>query len=90
MRLFWRYLRIQLMMFVFGIVGPIFLVVYFAAQPDPTLKWMYWWGLFITAGDVLIALWVTSQLDRGPAEVNVAMRIERATKIGRARDENAY
>ncbi len=53
----WVYVRIQAMMFVFGLVGPIFLVVYFAAQPDTTLRWMYWWGgLFITAGDVLLAL----------------------------------
>ena len=43
-------------MFVFGIVGPIFLIGYFASQPDPTLKWMYWWGLFITLADVFIAL----------------------------------
>jgi hypothetical protein len=48
------------MMFVVGIVGPIFLIGYFASQPDPTLKWMYWWGLFITATDVLIALGLTS------------------------------
>ena len=48
------------MTLVFGIVGPIFLVGYFAAQPDPTLKWMYWWGLFITAADVLIALGLTN------------------------------
>ena len=47
-------------MFVFGIVGPIFLIAYFAAQPDKTLKWMYWFGLFITAADVLIALALTS------------------------------
>ncbi len=52
-------MRLQLMLFVFGIVGPIFLVVYFAAQPDPTLRWMYWWGLFITAADILIALAIT-------------------------------
>lgn len=43
-------------MFVFGILGPIFLIGYFASQPDPTLKWMYWWGLFITFADVFIAL----------------------------------
>ena len=30
------YLKVQAMCFVFGIVGPIFLIVYFAAQPDPT------------------------------------------------------
>lgn len=59
MSTFRRYLRIQAMTLVFGVVGPIFLAVYFAAQPDPTIRWMYWWGLFITAADVLIALWLT-------------------------------
>ena len=62
MSTFKRYIVIQAMTFVFGIVGPIFLIGYFAAQPDPTLKWMYWWGLFITAADVLIALDLTSSL----------------------------
>jgi hypothetical protein len=56
----WLYIRIQLAVFVFGIVGPIFLVIYFAAQPEPSLKWMYWFGLFITAADVLIALSLTN------------------------------
>lgn len=65
MSTFWIYVRIQLAMFVFGIVGPIFLVVYFAAQPDPSLKWMYWFGLFITAADVLIALGLTSSAKAG-------------------------
>lgn len=59
MSTFWRYVRIQAMVFVFGIVGPIFLIIYFAAQPDPTLKWMYFAGLTITAVEVLIALEVT-------------------------------
>jgi hypothetical protein len=62
MSTFKRYVVIQLMTFVCGIVGPIFLIGYFAAQPDPTLKWMYWWGLFITAADVLIALGITSSV----------------------------
>jgi hypothetical protein len=53
---FWRYVRIQLIVFVFGIVGPIFLIVFFATQPEPSMKWAYWAGLFITAADVLIAL----------------------------------
>jgi hypothetical protein len=57
---FWRYVRVQLFVFVCGIVGPIFLAVYFASQPEPTLKWMYWVGLVITTADVLIALAVTS------------------------------
>jgi hypothetical protein len=57
---FWIYVRIQLMVFVCGIVGPIFLAVYFAAQPEPTIKWMYYIGLVITAIDVLIALAITA------------------------------
>lgn len=59
MSTFWRYVRIQAMVFVFGIVGPIFLIVYFAAQPDPTLKWMYFVGLILTVAEVLIALELT-------------------------------
>jgi len=59
MSTFRRYLIIQGMTLVFGIVGPVFLFVYFAAQPDPTLKWMYFAGLIITAVHVLIAFLVT-------------------------------
>jgi hypothetical protein len=61
---FWLYLRIQAMVFVMGIVGPIFLVVYFVAQPDPTLKWMYFAGLIITAVDILAALTATNSVLR--------------------------
>ncbi len=65
----WVYARIQLMMFIFGIVGPIFLIGYFVAQPDPTVRWMYWWGLFITAGEVLIALVMTESVVRKDREI---------------------
>ncbi|WP_328356101.1 hypothetical protein OG976_26740 [Mycobacterium sp. NBC_00419] len=57
----WTYLRIQAMIFVFGIVGPLFLILYFVIQPDPTVKWMYYIGLVVTAVDVLIALILTEQ-----------------------------
>jgi len=60
---FWRYVQIQAFVFVCGIVGPIFLIGFFASQPDPSLKWMYWWGLFITAADVLIAIGLASATD---------------------------
>jgi hypothetical protein len=73
---FWRYVRIQAFVFVCGIVGPIFLAVYFASQPEPTLKWMYWTGLFITAADVLIALGITNAADRGD-------RMPKKTSVGR-------
>jgi hypothetical protein len=68
MSTFKSYLIAQAITFVVGIVGPIFLIGYFAFQPDPTLKWMYRWGLFITAADVLIALGLTnsSRLESKP------------------------
>jgi hypothetical protein len=52
-----RYLKSQIMVLVCGgLVGPIFLVVYFALGQLTILKWMFWVGLLITAADVLIAL----------------------------------
>ncbi|BBX16337.1 hypothetical protein CRI77_26690 [Mycolicibacterium duvalii] len=56
------YLRLQAMTFVFGIVGPIFLFIYFSIQPDPTVRWMYWWGLLITVTDILVALYLTDSM----------------------------
>lgn len=61
---FKRYIKIQLQLFVYGIVGPAFLFFYFAISPNDDIKWMYWWGLLITAGDVLIALWLTARQAR--------------------------
>ncbi len=58
-----RYLKAQLTVLLFGgLVGPIFLIVYFALGPvaRPYIGWMFWVGLFITAGDVLAALWLTN------------------------------
>src|SRR3954453_15256043 len=74
---FWRYVRIQLMMFVFGIVGPIFLVLYFATQPNTDMKWAYWAGLLVTAADVLIALALTnaSHAKESPADFRLAVAV---------------
>ena len=74
MSTFWRYLRVQAFVFLCGIVGPIFLVVYFAAQPEPTLKWMYWAGLFVTAIDVLIALALTNAATNAAPETGARGR----------------
>lgn len=87
MQAFWRYVRIQAMMFVFGIVGPIFLVIYFAVQPDPTVKWMYWWGLFITAGDILLALWIFTGTQDQTDRYDVRRRLELASQLARNRSE---
>jgi hypothetical protein len=52
-----RYLKSQIMVLLCGgLVGPIFLVVYFALGQMTIMKWMFWVGLLITAADVLIAL----------------------------------
>jgi hypothetical protein len=74
---FWRYVKIQLVVFAFGCVGPIFLGIYFATQPEPTMKWAYWAGLFITAADVLIALALTNASDpkRAPADARIALAV---------------
>ncbi|OBB77260.1 SHOCT domain-containing protein [Mycobacterium sp. 852014-52144_SCH5372336] len=56
----WRYIKVQAFVLLCGIVGPIFLVIYFATGSDPMLKWMFWTGLLITAADVLIALAITA------------------------------
>ena len=63
MKTFLLYVRIQLFVFVCGIVGPIFLITYFTSQPDPELRFMYWAGLIITTADVLIALFITGGLE---------------------------
>jgi Short C-terminal domain len=52
----WRYIKAQLWVLLCGgLVGPIFLAVYFAIGPIVG-HWMFWVGLLITAADVLIAL----------------------------------
>lgn len=53
----WRYIKAQLMVLLCGgLVGPIFLAVYFATGQESILKWMFYVGLLITAADILIAL----------------------------------
>jgi hypothetical protein len=81
---FWRYLRFQAMMFVFGIVGPIFLILYFTTAPDPSMKWAYWFGLFITAADILIALALTdaTHKDDPPVDMRIALALAERRQRG--------
>jgi hypothetical protein len=61
--MFTRYLQAQGMVLLCGgLVGPIFLAVYFAlgSMARPYINWMFWVGLFITAVDVLVALALTN------------------------------
>jgi hypothetical protein len=71
-----RYLKAQIIVLICGgLVGPIFLITYFALPgmfgsfgPDAdsmaqqSTQWMLWAGLLITVADVLVALWLA---DRG-------------------------
>ena len=68
MSTFWRYVKIQSFVLLCGIVGPIFLAIYFASGAQPIMKWMFWAGLAITALDVLIALGITSMGARSAAK----------------------
>ncbi|SEH45861.1 hypothetical protein SAMN04489835_0025 [Mycolicibacterium rutilum] len=68
MSTFWRYVKIQAFVLLCGIVGPIFLVIYFATGADPLLQWMFWTGLLITVADVLIALAITGMGARSAAK----------------------
>ena len=59
--MFARYLKTQLLVLLCGgLVGPIFLVVYFALGLGSLLQWMFYVGLLITVADVLIALALTN------------------------------
>ncbi len=54
-----RYLKAQgFVLMCGGLVGPVFLAVYFALGPEerPDIGWMFYIGLVVTAADVLIAL----------------------------------
>jgi len=52
-----RYLKAQVMVLLCGgLVGPIFLAVYFYTGQSDLMKWMFWTGLLVTAIDVLVAL----------------------------------
>lgn len=82
-----RYLKAQAMVLLCGgLVGPIFLAVYFATGQGDLLKWMFWVGLFITAADVLIALALVnfgakSQAKRQALEDNGVLALARVTGL---------
>jgi hypothetical protein len=65
----WRYIKAQMWVLLCGgLVGPIFLGVYFATGQSSLLKWMFWVGLLITAADVLIALALASYSAKSSAK----------------------
>ena len=68
----WRYIKAQLMVLLCGgLVGPIFVAVYFATGQSGLLKWMFWVGLLITAADILIALALANYGAKSAAKTEV-------------------
>ncbi len=77
-----RYLKAQIIVLICGgLVGPIFLITYFALPgmfgsfgPDAdsmaqqSTQWMLWAGLLITVADVLVALWLADRGARSSAK----------------------
>ncbi|OSC42876.1 SHOCT domain-containing protein [Mycobacterium decipiens] len=56
-----RYIKMQLLVLLCGgLVGPIFLVVYFTLGLGSLMSWMLYVGLIITVADVLVALALTT------------------------------
>jgi len=85
-----RYVKAQLMVLLCGgLVGPIFLGVYFALgeATRPYIQWMFWVGLLITGADVLIALALASYGVKSDAktqmlEANGVLALAQVTGIG--------
>src|ERR1700730_3217155 len=77
-----RYIKAQIIVLVCGgLVGPIFLITYFALPgmfgsfgPDvdslaqQSTQWMLWVGALITVADVLVALWLANRGARSSAK----------------------
>ncbi|MEU0495263.1 SHOCT domain-containing protein [Mycobacterium sp. NPDC006124] len=86
-----RYVKAQLMVLLCGgLVGPIFLGVYFTVGQGgfgDSMKWMFWTGLLITAVDVLVAIALANYGARSAAktqmlEADGVLALARVTSIG--------
>lgn len=83
-----RYIKAQLIVLVCGgLVGPIFLITYFAlpnllgsfgAESDSIVEdstaWLLWVGLFITIADVLVAVWLAYRGEQSSAKMAALQR----------------
>ncbi|MUL49528.1 SHOCT domain-containing protein [Mycobacterium sp. CBMA293] len=82
-----RYLKAQVMVLLCGgLVGPIFLAVYFYLGQMYLMKWMFYVGILITAADVLVALWLANfgakqQVKQQALEANGVLALARVTGL---------
>jgi hypothetical protein len=71
----WRYLKTQASMLMYGMIGPLFLVLYFASDRDEFMRWFLWSGLAITAICVLAAVAFTVHGEKSAAKTAELERI---------------
>lgn len=76
-----RYIKMQLLVLLCGgLVGPIFLVVYFTLGLGSLMSWMFYVGLIITVADVLVALALTNYGAKTAAKTAALERSGRSPK----------
>lgn len=59
-----RYLKIQARLLMYGAIGPLFLVLYFASPRDGFMTPFFWSGLVVTAIVVATAIVMTVRAER--------------------------
>jgi hypothetical protein len=64
----WRYVKVQARMLFFGMIGPVFVVMYFLSDRDPFMNWFLWSGLLVTAVTVLLAVVFTAAGEKSDAK----------------------
>ena len=70
----WRYLKVQASMLMYGMIGPMFLVLYFFSDRDEFMRMFLWSGLGLTAVAVLFAVVFTVKGEKSAA---LAAELER-------------
>lgn len=69
--MFWRYLKVQASILLYGLIGPFFLFLYFASDKDPFMNWFLWSGLAVTAVCVVTAVVITISREKSDAKTAV-------------------
>lgn len=64
----WRYLRHQATVLMYGMIGPFFLILYFASDRDAFMQSFLWSGLVVTAICVVTAVVMTVKEEKSAAQ----------------------
>ncbi len=64
----WRYLKHQVTVLMYGMIGPFFLILYFASDRDAFMQSFLWSGLVVTAICVVTAVVMTVKEEKSAAQ----------------------